>query len=109
MPPPLPVTLATPTTSGITKAEVNTGPINPTDWAITSGNDNTLAPRRPLSGWGFSMISTISFLSSLRVVQVISARDYGKTQDGITMKSGCARVISAWHPCQAEILPFAPD
>jgi len=45
----------------------------------------------------------------LRVVQVISARDYGKTQDGITMKSGCARVISAWHPCQAEILPFAPD
>src|SRR5580693_600045 len=67
MPPPLPVTLATPTTSGITKAEVNTGPINPTDWAITSGNDNTLAPRRPVSGWGFSMRSTISFLSSLRV------------------------------------------
>src|ERR1700751_5396561 len=66
MPPPLPVTLATPTTSGITKAEVNTGPINPTDCAITSGNDNTLAPRRPLSGWGFSMTSTISFLSSLR-------------------------------------------
>src|ERR1700733_619459 len=66
MPPPLPVTLATPTTSGITKAEVNTGPMNPTDCAITSGNDNTLAPRRPLSGWGFSMTSTISFLSSLR-------------------------------------------
>src|ERR1700722_18366660 len=63
MPPPLPVTLATPTTSGITKAEVNTGPINPTDCAITSGNDNTLAPRRPLSGWGFSMSFTISFLS----------------------------------------------
>src|ERR1700733_11878967 len=64
-PPPLPVTLATPTTSGITKADVNTGPINPTDCAITSGNDNTLAPRRPVSGWGFSMSSTILFLSSL--------------------------------------------
>src|SRR6202035_5272953 len=74
MPPPLPVTLATPTTSGITKAEVNTGPINPTDCAITSGNDNTLAPRRPLSGWGFSMSSTISFLSSLRGV----VRVFGK-------------------------------
>src|ERR1700733_11981195 len=67
MPPPLPVTLATPTTSGITKAEVNTGPMNPTDCAITSGNDNTFAPRRPVSGWGFSRSSTISFLSSLRV------------------------------------------
>src|SRR5580693_8665981 len=66
MPPPLPVTLATPTTSGITKAEENTGPINPTDCAITSGNDNTLAPRRPPFGWGFSMSSTISSLSSLR-------------------------------------------
>src|SRR6201995_2044481 len=66
MPPPLPVTLATPTTSGITKAEVNTGPINPTDCAITSGKDSTLAPRRPLSGGGFAMTSTISFLSSLR-------------------------------------------
>src|ERR1700677_3064566 len=62
MPPPLPVTLATPTTSGITKADVNTGPINPTDCAIPSGNDSTLAPRRPVSGWGFAMTSTMSFL-----------------------------------------------
>jgi hypothetical protein len=43
-PPPLPDALITPTTSGITNAEENTGPMNPTDWAITSGSDKTFAP-----------------------------------------------------------------
>src|SRR5580693_7410257 len=45
-PPPLPEALITPTTSGITKAEEKTGPMNPTDWAMTSGSDRTFAPRR---------------------------------------------------------------
>src|SRR5439155_14863383 len=45
-PPPLPDALITPTTSGITKAEENTGPRNPTDWAMTSGSDSSFAPRR---------------------------------------------------------------
>jgi hypothetical protein len=45
-PPPLPDALITPTTSGITNAAEKTGPMNPTDWAITSGNERTLAPRR---------------------------------------------------------------
>src|SRR5690348_4743665 len=33
-------------TSGITKAEENTGPMNPTDCATTSGSERTFAPRR---------------------------------------------------------------
>src|SRR2546430_1392079 len=45
-PPPLPDALITPTTSGITKAEEKTGPMKPTDWAITSGRVRTFAPRR---------------------------------------------------------------
>src|ERR1700742_1822479 len=45
-PPPLPDALITPTTSGITKAEEKTGPMKPTDWAITSGSVRTFAPRR---------------------------------------------------------------
>ena len=45
-PPPFPDALITPTTSGITNAEENTGPMNPTDWAITSGKERTFAPRR---------------------------------------------------------------
>ena len=44
--PPLPEALITPTTSGITKAEENTGPMNPMDWAMTSGSDSNFAPRR---------------------------------------------------------------
>jgi len=45
-PPPLPDALITPTTSGVTKAEENTGPMNPTDRATTSGSDSSFAPRR---------------------------------------------------------------
>src|SRR6516165_4391459 len=45
-PPPLPDALITPTTSGITKAEENTGPRNPMDWAMTSGSDSSFGPRR---------------------------------------------------------------
>src|SRR5690242_8058181 len=45
-PPPLPDALITPTTSGITKADEKTGPMNPTDCAITSGSVSTFAPRR---------------------------------------------------------------
>src|SRR5436190_8449736 len=45
-PPPLPHALITPTTSGVTKAEEKTGPMKPTDWAITSGSVRTFAPRR---------------------------------------------------------------
>ena len=46
IPPPRPDALATPMTSGITKAEENTGPMNPTDCATTSGSERTFAPRR---------------------------------------------------------------
>src|SRR5580704_18949265 len=49
-PPPLPDALITPTTSGITKAEEKTGPMNPTDCAMTSGSDRTFAPRRSYAG-----------------------------------------------------------
>ena len=45
-PPPLPEALITPTTSGMTNAEEKIGPMNPTDCAMTSGSDKTLAPRR---------------------------------------------------------------
>src|ERR1700733_1634692 len=45
-PPPLPDALITPTTSGITKADENTGPMKPTDCAITSGRERTFAPSR---------------------------------------------------------------
>ena len=45
-PPPLPEALITPMTSGITKAEENTGPMNPTDCAMTSGSERIFAPRR---------------------------------------------------------------
>ena len=43
-PPPLPDALITPMTSGITKADENTGPMNPTDCAMTSGSERDLRP-----------------------------------------------------------------
>src|SRR5258708_37158864 len=54
-PPPLPEALITPTTSGITKAEENTGPMKPTDCATTSGRDSSLAPRRSYAGSGLAI------------------------------------------------------
>src|SRR5712692_90093 len=57
-PPPLPDALITPTTSGITKAEANTGPMNPTDCAMTSGSDRTFAPRRSYAGSELPIVSS---------------------------------------------------
>src|SRR5215469_18877717 len=59
-PPPLPDALITPTTSGITNAEENTGPMNPTDWAITSGSDKTFAPRRSYAGSELAIVASQS-------------------------------------------------
>src|SRR5258708_21211899 len=61
-PPPLPEALITPTTSGITKAEENTGPMKPTDCATTSGRDRSLAPRRSYAGSGLAI--RLSLISS---------------------------------------------
>ena len=45
-PAPLPVALITPTINGITNADENTGPMNPTDWAMQSTSDSFAAPSR---------------------------------------------------------------
>jgi hypothetical protein len=55
----LPEALITPTTSGITNAEENTGPMNPTDWAITSGSDKTFAPRRSYAGSELAIVASL--------------------------------------------------
>src|ERR1022692_2367850 len=57
-PPPLPDALITPTPSGITKAEENTGPMNPTDCAMTSGSDRIFAPRRSYAGSELPIVSS---------------------------------------------------
>jgi hypothetical protein len=56
MPPPLPEALMTPTTSGITNAEEKTGPVKPTDWAMTSSSDRRLVPKRSYDS-GFPSVS----------------------------------------------------
>src|SRR5215472_11618032 len=55
-PPPLPEALITPTTSGITKADENTGPMKPTDCATTSGSERTFFPRRSYPDSDFAIV-----------------------------------------------------
>ena len=72
----MPDALITPTTSGITKAEENTGPRNPTDWAMTSGSDSSFAPRRSYDpesddselaiGFSFIFITTVPGQPAIR-------------------------------------------
>src|SRR5262245_2963686 len=67
-PPPLPEALITPTTSGITKADENTGPMKPTDCATTSGRDSSLAPRRSYAGSGLAIGLSFSFFNRTLVL-----------------------------------------